>query len=74
MNREQLQRIHEMLIQLDAAISASDGPALVEVMGALDRMVSDERSVLPPRLVHFLAQRSYPKARAWLAEQLANGA
>lgn len=40
------------------------GESLVQVLGRLD--VLAKKSALPDRLLHYLSQRSYAKALAWL--------
>lgn len=40
------------------------GESLVQVLGRLDVLAKDPG--LPDRLIHYLSQRSYAKALAWL--------
>ena len=61
-------RIKESLVALLAGIKAADGQVIADEMAKLDEMVAQggASGELHPQLVHFLANRSYPKALMFL--------
>ena len=48
------------------AIKRSDGTAILAGMTTLDGLLEEGREGLHPQLVHFLGNRSYPKALLFL--------
>ena len=58
--------IKETLIRLVGAMNRADGPGMVAEMARLDQLASAGSGTLDPRLRHFLEQRSYSKALAYL--------
>ncbi len=61
--------IKRLLLILRESISRSDGQGMADALLALDRMVEERAPELPPRLLHFLQNRSYEKALAHLEGQ-----
>lgn len=59
-------QIKDSLNALLAAIKAADGPAVAGQMTRLDELLELGRGTLHPQLVHFLENRSYPKALMFL--------
>ncbi len=57
-------QIKEALITLRGAFTASNAARMVEAMAEIDRLLAKHSAELDPRLVHFLAGRSYAKAFA----------
>ncbi|PTX96676.1 hypothetical protein [Opitutus sp. ER46] len=55
-------QIKASLISLLAAIKAADGQKVADETARLDQFLEQGRAGLPPRLVHFLGNRSYAKA------------
>lgn len=47
-------------------IQTADGPAIAREMARLDDFLARGRDTLHPQLVHFLQNRSYPKAVMFL--------
>lgn len=70
MNRELLTRIQRILIDLTQAMSAADKTPMIQGMQSLDEIAAKSSPEIPPRLMHFLQQRSYAKAIAWLNETI----
>ena len=58
--------IKAALIRLHAGIKCSDGTAISAALNELEKLLVEHQATLHPRLVHFLAGRSYAKALAWL--------
>lgn len=58
--------IRECLMSLVESMNTSNGPAMIAGMERLDRFVSTESASIPPRLMHFLENRSYAKALDFL--------
>lgn len=58
--------IKDSLTTLMAAIPRGDGPVIAAEMTRLDGLLESGRGTLPPRLVHFLQNRSYAKAVMFL--------
>jgi len=58
--------IKESLISLLNNISKSDGQAVVASMEKLDALLAEHGNTLDPQLKHFMQNRSYPKALAYL--------
>lgn len=54
------------LITLLDGIKATDASAVSRGMARLDEIVADPAVRLHPQLAHFLQNRSYAKALAWL--------
>jgi len=59
-------RIKETLVELFDGIRRADGDAIASRMALLDDYLVKGRSSLHPQLVHFLENRSYPKALMFL--------
>ena len=59
--------IKRSLESLLVAIAAGDGQAVADEMIKLDDYLDRGRAGLHPQLVHFLQNRSYAKARMFLA-------
>jgi hypothetical protein len=59
-------QIKDSLINLLAAIKASNGQIIADEMTRLDGFLEQGRSSLHPQLVHFLERRSYAKAVMFL--------
>jgi hypothetical protein len=59
-------KIKAALIQLHAGIKNSDGAVVSSALGELEKLRSRHQAVLHPQLAHFLANRSYAKALAYL--------
>lgn len=59
-------QIKNSLTALLAAIKASDGQTVANEMARLDDYLEKGRAGLHPQLVHFLENRSYPKAVMFL--------
>ncbi len=60
------ERIKESLIALLDGIKRADGAAIAREIASLDGYLGQARATLHPQLVHFLDQRSYPKALMFL--------
>ncbi len=60
-------KIKETLMRLRSAISAADGGGISGAIAELDRIVAERAGELDPQLRHFLKNRSYEKALAYLA-------
>jgi len=60
------ERIKESLIALMDGIKRADAAAISREMAALDRCLNGARGSIHPQLAHFLQNRSYPKALAFL--------
>lgn len=58
--------LKQSLRALLAAVAGGDGAVLKKEMAFLDGVVSEQGRALHPQLVHFLGNRSYSKALAWL--------
>lgn len=58
--------IKESLLALLAAIKSADGQTVANEMARLDGFLQQGRAGLHPQLVHFLENRSYPKALMFL--------
>lgn len=58
--------IRTSLTNLMAAIQRGDGAVIAAEMAHLDEALEAGRETLPPRLVHFLQNRSYAKALMFL--------
>ncbi len=58
--------IKTSLTTLMSAIETGDGPVIAAEMARLDDFLAAGRDALPPRLVHFLQNRSYAKAVMFL--------
>ncbi len=58
--------IKTSLDTLMAAITRGDGAVIGTEMAQLDALLAAGRDTLPPRLVHFLQNRSYAKAQMFL--------
>jgi hypothetical protein len=58
--------IRECLLSLVESMSTANGAAMIAGMERLDRFVSADGASLPPRLMHFLENRSYAKALDFL--------
>ncbi len=58
--------IKASLVSLLAAIKASDNQIVGAEMARLDELLAKNRATLHPQLVHFLQNRSYPKAMMFL--------
>jgi hypothetical protein len=58
--------IKEALVELLDGIRRADGDAIASRMALLDDYLVKGRSSLHPQLVHFLENRSYPKALMFL--------
>ncbi len=59
-------QIKDALISLLAAIKTANGAAIADEMARLDVFLEQGRASLHPQLVHFLQNRSYPKALMFL--------
>ncbi len=59
-------KVKEALITLRGAFTAANAEQMVGAMRTLDSLLAEHSAVLDPRLVHFLAGRSYAKAFALL--------
>lgn len=59
-------KIRDALIRFDAGIRQSEGAAISAALGELEGYWTQHRAELDPRLAHFLQNRSYAKALAWL--------
>jgi hypothetical protein len=59
-------RIKDTLILLLASIKSADGPAVAAAMEQLDGFLAESGPSLHPQLAHYLQNRSYAKALAWL--------
>ena len=59
--------IKASLDALMAGIAAGNGSVIVTEMAHLDGFLATGRGALPPRLVHFLENRSYAKAQLFLS-------
>ncbi len=59
-------RIKEALILLLDGIKRADGAAIASGMARLEEDLREGRGSLHPQLVHFLENRSYPKALMFL--------
>lgn len=59
-------QIKDSLINLLAAIKASNGLVIADEMARLDGFLDAGRASLHPQLVHFLERRSYAKAVMFL--------
>ncbi|TSJ77481.1 hypothetical protein [Rariglobus hedericola] len=59
-------QIKDSLINLLAAIKASNGQIIRDEMARLDEFLEAGRDTLHPQLVHFLEKRSYAKAVLFL--------
>ena len=60
------EKIRQLLKELGAAIRNADSSAMVAAMGQLDQLVVAQAREIDPQLLHFLRQRSYQKAEAFL--------
>lgn len=58
--------IKQNLMQLQSAISRADGDAIGSAIRELDQAAADHGRDLDPQLLHFLRNRSYQKALAFL--------
>jgi hypothetical protein len=58
--------IKDSLLALLAAIKRADGQTVANEMARLDGFVAQGRAGLHPQLIHFLENRSYPKALMFL--------
>lgn len=58
--------IRECLLSLNESMNAANGAGMIAGMERLDRFVSTGAASLPPRLLHFLENRSYAKALDFL--------
>lgn len=58
--------IKENLIGLQSGISEADGARIAAALKDLDRIVADHAREMNPQLLHFLRNRSYQKALAFL--------
>jgi hypothetical protein len=58
--------IKNALVELLDAIKRADGDAVAGRMALLDNLLLKGRPSLHPQLVHFLENRSYPKALMFL--------
>lgn len=58
--------VKESLVCLLHGIAAGDGRAIAAGMERLDGFLQNGRSQLHPQLAHYLQNRSYAKALAWL--------
>ena len=63
-------QIKESLVSLLAGIKSSDGKVIANEMARLDGFLEQARSELHPQLVHFLQNRSYPKALMFLGGEI----
>lgn len=59
-------QIKSSLIALLAGIKSGDGQVIADEMSRLDEAIERGRANLPSQLVHFLENRSYPKALMFL--------
>jgi hypothetical protein len=59
-------QIRQILIALMDAIKRADGGAVAGRMEAVEELLERGRGSLHPQLVHFLENRSYPKALQFL--------
>lgn len=55
----------ELMALLDG-IKRHDAPCVSRAAAFLDQVLEERRASLHPRLAHFLENRSYAKALAWL--------
>ncbi len=60
------ERIKESLILLLDGIKRADGEAIASGMARVEDLLGQGRGSLHPQLVHFLDNRSYPKALMFL--------
>jgi hypothetical protein len=58
--------IKESLISLLTGISKSDGAVVISSMEKLDALLIEHKDTLVPQLKHFMQNRSYAKALAYL--------
>jgi len=58
--------IKEHLIKLQSAIRQADGAGISGALKELDAVVAEKGGELHPQLLHFLRNRSYEKALAFL--------
>ena len=61
--------IKRHLLMIRESISRADGEGMIRALAELDRIVAESGTGLPPRLAHFLQNRSYEKALAFLEGQ-----
>jgi hypothetical protein len=59
-------QVKQNLIQLQSAIRQADGVALGAALAELDRLAAAHKNEIDPQLAHFLQNRSYEKAMAFL--------
>lgn len=59
-------KIRQVLKDLGVAIRTADSDGLGVALQELDRLVLEHRREIDPQLLHFLRQRSYQKATAFL--------
>lgn len=59
-------KIKESLQRLTTAIAAADAPAIRENMAAIDTFLREHRREIDSQLKHYLKNRSYLKALAYL--------
>lgn len=62
--------IKESLTSLLNGISAANGPAIAAEMERLDAFLLGGRAKMHPQLAHYLQNRSYAKALAWLGGEV----
>jgi hypothetical protein len=62
--------IKEYLILLLTGISNSDGSAVTHSMEKLDALLQEQGNTLHPQLKHFMQNRSYAKALAYLGGEI----
>lgn len=60
-------KIKKQLVDLQSAISSADGEALAAALRELDLWVVSHGGEIDPQLRHFLKNRSYEKALAYLS-------
>jgi hypothetical protein len=58
--------IKENLIALQSAIRSADGATIGRALSELDRLAGEGAKAIDPQLLHFLRNRSYEKALAFL--------
>jgi hypothetical protein len=59
-------QIKESLQELRRSITLGDGEAIASSLTELDRLTAEHGGGLNPQLLHFLQNRSYEKAMAFL--------
>ncbi len=59
-------KLKEALSAMQLGIKRSDSKLVSGSLKELDEILKSHRSELDPRMVHFLSQRSYEKARMYL--------